>query len=413
MYEFKFPDVGEGITEGEIVKWVVKEGDKVKEDDVLGQIETDKAVVDIPSPKSGTILKIHIKEGEIVKVGETLVTIGEESEKISEKKKEIKKEERKTTSVVGSLEEAEEEIPIIKESKVVKEKEVLAMPYVRKLAKELNVDITRIKGSGKDSRITEEDIRNAKVEKLEEKKPEFKIVKKYDIYGYVERVPLKGVRKTIARNMIRSSNEIAAVTSMDDVDITKLSEIREKEKKIAEEKGVKLTFLPFIIKAVITALKEHPYLNSSLENEEIILKKYYNIGVAIDTEYGLLVPVVKGVEQKSILDIAKEIFSLADKARNRKIDLADLKGGTFTITNYGSIGGNYGTPIINYPEAAILGLGRIFDRVMSINKRLEVRKILPLSLTFDHRILDGAEAARFLNKLKGYLEDPDLMLIEK
>ncbi len=213
--------------------------------------------------------------------------------------------------------------------------------------------------------------------------------------------------------MMRATNEIAHVTSMDDVDITDLSELKEKEKKNAGEKGIKLTFMPFIIKAVIAGAKAYPIVNSSLLGEEIIIKKYYNIGIAIDTEYGLIVPVIKGADQKSILDLAKEIVELANKTRERKIDLGDLKGGTFTITNYGSIGGNYGTPIINYPEAAILGIGRAKDMPTVRNGKIEIRKILPLSLTFDHRILDGAIAARFMNEVKRHLEDPSLMFIEE
>ena len=415
VFEFKFPDVGEGITEGEIVKWFVKEGEKVKQDQVIGEIETDKAIVQIPSPKAGTILKIHIKEGGTVKVGETLVTIGEAGEKV-----EVKKEEKsKSVGVMGILEEAKEdiEIPVKKESKIEKVERVLATPGVRSLAKSLNVNLADIKGSGSDGRITKEDLEKAARPNQEVTKNEvsgIKVTKKYDMFGYVDRIQLKGIRKATAKLMDESHIKAAHVMHSDLVDITHLYEIREKEKVKATKKNIKLTYLPFIIKALIAALKEHPYLNSSLDdsNNEIILKKYYNIGVAVDTEDGLLVPVIKVADSKKILDLAKEIEELAEKARTRKIDLMDLRGGTFTITNVGSIGGLYFVPIINYPEAAILGLGRIHDAPLIVNGKIEIRKVLPISISFDHRILDGAEAARFANKIKELLEDPDEFIVE-
>ena len=424
VYEFRFPDVGEGITEGELVRWLVKEGDKVKENDNIAQIETDKAVVDIPSPKSGIILKINFKEGETIKVGEVLVIIDEASEKNS-----IKKEPpKKSVSVVGELEEATEVIEqprkTIMYKKTASEDHVLAVPRVRTLAKKLGIDINKIKGTGENGRITDDDIIVAskgiskqsdepKTRSIEEKEVQsIKITKKYDMWGYVDRVPLKGTRKIIARNMIKSFQSVAPVTSMMDVDVTDLWKLREKEKMKAEKKDIKLTFFPYIIKAIIEGLKKHPYLNSEMNEEEIILKKYYNIGIAVDTQDGLIVPIIKRAEIKNLYDIAQEIVSLAEKAKARKLDIMDLKGGSFTITNYGSIGTNYGTPIINPPEAAILGLGRIFDKVFLIDGKVENRKILPLSLTFDHRILDGAEAARFLNDIKEYLEKPDKIKFE-
>ena len=416
VFEFKFPDVGEGITEGEIVKWLIKEGDKVREDQVIGEIETDKAIVQIPSPKAGTILRIHIKEGGIVKVGETLVTIGETGEKV-----EVKKEEKpKSVGVMGVLEEAKEdiEIPVKKENKVEKVEGVLATPAIRNLAKSLNVNLADIKGSGPGGRITKEDVENAtKRSNQEVTKNEvsgIKVTKKYDMFGYVDRIQLKGIRKATAKLMDESHIKAAHVMHSDLIDITHLYEIREKEKVKAAKKNIKLTYLPFIIKAVIDSLKEHPYLNATLDdsNNEIILKKYYNIGVAVDTEDGLLVPVIKVADSKKILDLAKEIEELAEKARTRKIDLMDLRGGTFTITNVGSIGGLYFVPIINYPEAAILGLGRIHDAPLIVNGKIEIRKVLPISISFDHRILDGAEAARFANKIKELLEDPDEFIIE-
>ena len=407
MFEFKFPDIGEGITEGNLLKWKVKVGDKVKQDQSLAEIETDKAVADIPSPVSGTVLKLHFKEHETIKVGDILITIADKGEKdIKEKKAETKK----SVSVVGELEESEEEIPKVKQVEQTSIKKIQALPSVRKLAKDLNIDITTIKGSGKNGMITKSDIED--LAKQENKKTEIKVVKKYDFYGYIERIPLQGIRKTIAKNMSQSYSIIPHVTHTDEADVTELVKLREKEKLNAEKRNIKLTFLPFIIKAIILSLKNHSYVNSSLEQEEIILKKYYNIGFAVDTPDGLLVPVIKNADSKSILEIAKEIYELAEKAKTRKIDLGDLKGSTFTITNVGSLGGIYSTPIINYPECAIIALGKIKKQPKIIDFNIRIRDVLPLSFTFDHRIIDGAEAARFVNDIIKMLEDPDLLLLE-
>jgi pyruvate dehydrogenase E2 component (dihydrolipoamide acetyltransferase) len=400
--EFKFPDVGEGITEGEIVEWKVKESDKVKEHQPILLIETDKAIVEIPSPASGIVLKIHHQAGDTVKVGEKLLTIGRVEEKI-----EVDKEHpyRKSVSVVGVMEEAPEIVtPPTK---------ILATPATRRLAKQLEIDISQVIGTGLEGRITEDDVRN--FAENEGKKVEIvKVAKRYDLYGYLEAIPMKGVRKSIAKKMVQSATKAVHVTTMDEADATELKKIREKEKIAAEKRGIHLTYIPFITKAVIASLKQYPYLNSSLdeEHEEILLKKYYNIGVAVDTEEGLIVPVIKGADEKSILSIAQEIEQLAEKARTRKIDLADLKGGTFTITNIGFIGGKYATPIINYPETAILATGRIHDKPIVQNGKIVIKKILPLSLAFDHRIIDGAMGARFLRTIIKYLEDPNLLLIE-
>ena len=415
-YEFKFPDIGEGLTEGEIVRWLVKEGDEVKEGQPLVEVETDKALAEIPSPKTGVILKILAKEKEIVKVGQVIVVFGEKGEAFA-----APPPRPKSVGVVGELEEAPEEI-LATEVKPKVEKPVLvsehiqATPAVRALAKELGVDINKVQGTGPEGRVLEKDVRpfaEGKEKPVEEVKKPTK-VKKYDLYGYVDRIPLRGVRRSIAKAMVKSKYTAPHVTAMDEADVTALWKIREKEKKMAEKKGIKLTILPFIIKAVIAGLVEHPYLNASLddENEEIILKKYFNIGVATDTPEGLMVPVVKNAKDKSILQLAQELTQLAEKARNRTIDLADLKGGTFTISNYGALGGIYATPIINYPEVAILGVGKIKDTPVVRDGKIVVRKILSLALSFDHRVVDGGEGARFLNTVIAHLEDPDLILLE-
>ena len=394
MYEFKFPDVGEGIQEGVLVKWLIKEKDKIKEHQDIAQIETDKAVADIPSPASGIVLRLHFKEGDTIKVGDIIITIDD-----GKKEKKTNFEEKKSVAVVGELEEAKDIIEVKSFKQVKSEGGILATPKVRNLAKKLNVDINNIIGTGSEGRILEEDILNS-IKKPEIKKTQMLVKKKYDMFGYIDHIPFKGIRKIIADNMIKSTQATAQVTSMDDIDITNLWNLREKEKIEAEKKGIKLTLLPYILKAVVESLKKHPYLNAALYEDEIAIKKYYNIGIAMDTEEGLLVPVIKGADKKDLLTIAKEIQGLAEKSKNRKLDLMDMKGGSFTITNYGSISGTYGTPIINPGESAIIGLGRAFDKVVLVNNKPENRKILPVSLTFDHQVLDGAEAARFLQSLK-------------
>ena len=412
-FEFKFPDVGEGITEGTIVKWKVKENDDVKADQILAEVETDKAVVEIPSPRKGTILKLYHKEGEVINVGEVLAVIGKKREKIPEKA------EHYTGSVVGFLPEAKEEEkrPAQKKRPVSMpgEEKIRAAPIVRKFAKMLDVDLSVVKGTGPGERITEQDVKNAAQIKKPEQiktiaKSTFKKTKKYDLFGYIDHVPLKGIRKITAEKMIEAVRNAALVTNHDHVDVTLLSELKKNEKEKAAKKKVHLTYLPFIIKATIRVLKKHPFVASSVEGDEIIVKKYYNIGVAIDTPDGLIVPVIKGVDQKKLYDLANEINNFVEKAKTRKIDLMDLKGGVFTITNIGVIGSTYFTPIVNYPETCILGTGRIEEQPRVIDGNIVIRKIMPISFTYDHRVLDGAEAARFMNDLKDILEKPNSLL---
>jgi len=404
--QFMFPDVGEGITEGEIVRWLVKEGDEIKEDQVVVEIETDKAVVEMPSPYKGTVLKIHFQEKDVVKVGQVLITIGEKGERaepvpvgIETAKPGKEAGEAIGPSVVGVVRESREEI-----------REILATPKVRKLALELGIDIKSVKGTGAEGRITEADVRAAKQAMAtpeEEKRPAIKIKEKFDFYGELERIPLRGVRRATAKRMSQSVSTAAQVTHVDQAEATELDRVRKITKERATEKGIKMTYLPFIIKAVLAALQAHPLLNAALstEEEEIIVKKYYNFGIAVDVPDGLIVPVVKGVDQKSIYEIAEDIQHLAEAARKRTVDLADLKGGTFSITNIGMIGGEAATPILNYPEVAILATMKIKDRAIVKNGEIRSVKTLPLCLTFDHRVIDGAEAARFMNDLIAKLED--------
>lgn len=445
-YEFKFPDVGEGIHEGELVRWRVKEGDHVNEHDVIAEVETDKAVVEVPSPRSGTIAKLNFKPGDTINVGEVMAIIVEEGEalvaapaappaptkptavcqqcgktfitqeQLAAHFKERHPPEAKKAGAfaVGELEEAppEEETGPAPKLITVAAPHVLATPAVRALAKQLEVDIEKVRGTGPGDRVTEEDVHRAAQAPAE--KPAGPRVL-FEKYGRVLRVPMSATRKAIARRMVQSMYTAPHVAAMDDADVTELWAVREREKQEAEKKGYKLTFLPFIIKACLAALKKHPHFNASLDEQtqDVVFKKYYNIGVAVHTGDGLMVPVVKDVDKKTILEIAKEIDELAEKARGRTVVLEELRGQSFTITNWGSVGGTYGTPIINYPDVAILGLGRIEDRPVVKDGQIVIRKILPLSLAFDHRVVDGAQAAYFLQELIRHLEDPNLLLIDE
>lgn len=409
-FEFELPDLGEGLTEAEIVRWLVKERDRVSRDQPVVLVETDKAQVEIPSPRAGTVYQLLAAEGDIVKVGQVLFLILEEGEAA------VAEPRRPSVGVVGELEEApEEDLPKAPPRAPIRKERSPATPVARKMAKDLGVDLSTVIGTGPEGRITKEDVRRAAESKPSVKKEEAALVEERnrDAFGPVERAPLRGLRRTIAKTMARSKFTAPHATAMDEADVTLLAKIREKEKQKLQEIGIHLTYTPFVIKAVVIGLQEHPYLNASFneEAEEVVLKKYYSIGIATDTRDGLMVPVIHNAGKKSIVELAGEIQRISEKSRNRSVDIAELKGGTFTITNYGSIGGIFGVPIINYPEVAILGMGRIQEKPVVVRGNIEIRKVLPLSLSFDHRVVDGAEAARFLNTVVDHLEDPDLILL--
>ncbi|MGB9005983.1 MAG: dihydrolipoamide acetyltransferase family protein [Candidatus Aminicenantales bacterium] len=399
--QFKFPDVGEGITEGEVVRWLVKEGDEIKADQPIAEVETDKAIVEMPSPYAGTVLKLHAREKDIVKVGQVLITVGEKGEK---------PEEAVPAAVPAAAPKgrAAAAEPGLARPAPSAGAGILATPKVRKMAHDLGLDLAAIPGTGPGGRITEEDV-EAAPKKAAAPSPALKVKTKFDFYGSVERLPLRGVRRATAKRMAESVSKAAHVTHFDQADASALDRLREKMKP--EVQGIKLTYLPFIVKALVAALKLHPMFNATLDDaeEEIIIKKYYNIGIAVDVPDGLIVPVLKGADVKSLEGIAREIQALAEAARGRTLDLADLKGGTFSITNVGMIGGEAATPIINYPEVAILATLKIADRPRVDNGRIVVQKTLPICLSFDHRVVDGAEAARFMNDLKKILEQEALL----
>jgi pyruvate dehydrogenase E2 component (dihydrolipoamide acetyltransferase) len=545
--DFKFPDVGEGITEGKLVSWHVKVGELIKKEQTLASVETDKAVVDIPSPVTGTIETLNGKEGEIIFVGNTLAIINDGNnssshvnnfesqskkniEKVPKKEFELQKIEiqtpkaqtikqesynsynsnysNKSSSTILAMPVARKAAKIkginllgisgsgrhgqiilsdlnVKLSDIVDVKfipqtnnsssnnnlastsnssviqlnksldsnasitfnnkdysNILATPSTKKLARELNVDLTQIVGTGENGAITRDDVLNASKSSsmqtsqlssisidskkqansvqssIQNNQPKISIVssgeKSSTNFGQIEIIKFSPTRNAIYKHMIESKNNTVVFTISDEVDITDLYNFREKHKERYEKQGIKLTYLPFIVKSVVDAIEKHPVINSSVNdaNKEIIVKKYYNIGIATDTSEGLVVPVIKNSNNKTILEIAKEISELSIKARDHKLSLEDMNGGTFTITSLGNSFGQVFTPVINYPESAILGVGRIIEKPVVLNGTITIRKIITLSLTCDHRIIDGAEGSRFMNDVKFNIENFETLLLK-
>lgn len=407
VYEFRLPDVGEGVAEGEVVKWLVKEGAEVKENQPLVEIMTDKVNVEIPSPKKGTVLRLMAKEGEVIKVGQVLLTINEQGEPSAVPKASTPRAAARLQTVAQTIPRTS--IPAVQVEK--KPHEILATPATRKLARDLGIDLSLVRGTGPGGRITDQDIQTFKSSGM---KPTAVTVTVGAPGAAEERIPLRGIRRKIAERMVKSKHTAAHVTHVDEVDMTEIVQLREKAKISAEKRGVKLTYLPFIIKALIPALKQYPFLNATLDDEkqEIVLKRYYNIGIATDTEQGLVVPVLKYAERKSITQLGEEIARLSERARAGQLNLDEIQGSTFTVTNVGGIGGVFATPIINYPEVAILGVHKITKRPVVKDDQIVIREMTYLSVSFDHRVLDGAMAARFMSTIKQYLEDPKLLLLE-
>ncbi len=414
MNELKFVDIGEGITEGHVRKWMVKDSDNVAEDQTLVQVETDKAVVNLPAPISG-VVKIVAKENSDLHIGDVIALIGT--------KEEIEGASTQLSPSQSMPKAGAQEIMGAQKDNIMHESleheqhpnahEILATPYVRKLARDLSVDLSKVHGTGPNGRIVENDIRSAgrgsapaaPVKKFSEVLED---AHKQDI----ERIPLTSTRKAIAKNM-EASWTIPRAVHMDLINATSLYGAVSKEKERAQsELNVKLTFLPFIIKAVLQALKENPNFNASYDHEslEIIRKNYYNIGIAAQAPDGLKVVVIKNADKKSIIDIAKELQELGEKVKNETISLDEMKDSTFTITNIGSLkGGFLSVPMINHPDVAILGIHMIRDMPVVVDNMVKVGKVLPFSISFDHRVIDGFEAVKFGNALIKYLEDTQFL----
>lgn len=427
---FKLPDLGEGIHEGEVLAVRVSAGDTVNEGDPILEIETDKAAVEIPSPFTATVSEIMVKPGDIVKVGDVLInfTNGEAAVPAAEKEEKPPETEKALKAV---------EKPVEKEKKDVKppvvrgERPVPASPATRRLARELGVDLYDVPPTGHGGVVTADDVRvYAEGGKQAPPAPEpvsaqarpititLPPLPDFTKWGPVERVPVRSIRRATAKQVSLSWSQIPHVTSQAEVDITKLEAFRQKHKTAVGSKGGKLTLTVFALKAASTALRAYPNFNSSLDTEsgEIILKRYYDIGVAVDTQEGLIVPVLRDVDRKSITELAIELNGLVKRTYERKTSLEEMQGGTFTITNMGSMGGEHFAPIINYPQVAILGMGAARMKPVVIEKRTGVydivpRRILPIVITFDHRVLDGGDAQRFLRVIIEALEDPDVLMM--
>jgi pyruvate dehydrogenase E2 component (dihydrolipoamide acetyltransferase) len=406
-FVFKFPDVGEGIHEGRVVEWLVAEGDTVTEDQALLKVETDKAVVELPSPSGGTVLKLHAEADATIFVGDPLVTIGEVGEELP-----AEESPKPSSPPAVVLTEAG---PAADAGRAVAAHRPLATPRTRALARKLGVDLSTLSGSGTGSRITDQDVERAaagdstKTPAVE--KPVGVPVATAD--GEVERVPISLLRRTIANAMRASKHNAAHVTHVDEADVTELVAHYRKSKPVIEERtGVRFTLLPFFIKALIATLETYPIFNASVDEEkqEILLKKYYNIGVAVDTPEGLIVPVIKDADTKNLVELAEELADKAERARSRELTLDELKGGSCTITNIGPLGGVFATPIINQPELAIVGLHAIKDRPVVVEGQIAIRKMMYLSISFDHRYIDGAEAARFMSDMVRLVSEPMVLM---
>jgi pyruvate dehydrogenase E2 component (dihydrolipoamide acetyltransferase) len=438
--EFKMPDLGEGIHEGEILKVFVAEGDHINEGDPLLEVETDKAAVEIPSPFTGIVEKILVKTGDLVRVGEVLI-IFEEKADISDKKI-SEKQQKELSPVVKKTEEEGKSEKKVPESKA-GQGPVPASPSTRRLAGEMNVDLREVPPSGPSGLVTAEDVQKfaekQKV-KLEEKPGKFEMpsavpaedqsgkalwvqvsvppLPDFSKWGSVETIPVRSLRRATARQMTLSWSQIPHVSNQDMADITKLEAFRRKQKIKIAEKGGNLTLTVFALKAVVAALKAYPYFNSSLDTNagEIILKNYYHLGVAVNSDEGLMVPVIRNVDRKSISELSIELFDMAARARERKIDIKELQGGTFTITNAGPMGGGYFSPIINYPEVAILGLGQarmqpVVRQNQDGKQEIVPRLMMPVVLCFDHRVADGVDAIRFTRMVIEAMEDPEELFL--
>ena len=436
LFTFTLPDIGEGIHEGEIVKWHIKPGDQVEEDQTIVEVQNDKAVVEIPSPVNGVVKEISVSEGTVAVVGDSLVTFevaGEGNQSTVSPAEKVEEMGGISTDEKHAMAAPAEEAPtptniLATQQESVDKTLVLATPSIRRLAREQGVDLTRIKGTGQNGRITREDVLNFNKQAVEQgaaptatetasnptARPQAIPAVTDFGQGLVETVPLKGIRKVIAEAMVRSKYTAPHVTLIDEVEVGKLVDFRKRIKPMMEQKQIKVTYLPFIVKAVVGALRQFPDLNASIDDAkgEIIYKKYYNIGIATDTDQGLMVPVVSDADRKSIWRIASEINELAVKARDGKLSPGEMKNGTFTITNIGSAGGQYFTPVINYPEVAILGTGRITEKPVVKNGLVQAAPVMGLSLSFDHRLIDGATAQHFINYLKEVLAEPDFLLME-
>ncbi|MFN2337205.1 MAG: dihydrolipoamide acetyltransferase family protein, partial [Bacteroidales bacterium] len=432
-YIFKFPDIGEGLTEGIILEWYVDKGNAVKVGQPLVKMETDKVVADIPSPREGVIAARYGKVGETIHVGEPLVEIDIAGEATAEPPTkaagdaaveaaakptavEVEPIEEMGAGVVGTLEVASNNafLPASDEGTEAKPaasaatpRKALATPVARAMARDMNIDINQVTGTGPAGRVMKSDIQNFHAPSADSRSvaapsaaaPQGELV---------EIRPMTQMRKSIAKNMLRSKQSTAHMTLFEEPEVSALVEARARYREEYKKEDISLTYLPFIIKAVVAALKRHPELNSEMDFEKgnVIYKNYYNIGIAVSTEDGLVVPVIRNADRLTVKELSKAVAEIAVKSRDRKLTLDDMKDGTFTITNYGALGGWFGVPVINYPQVGILGIGRINQQPVVAGGEIKIGNVMPLSLSVDHRMVDGAEATKFLNDVAAGVADP-------
>ncbi|MFK8138254.1 MAG: dihydrolipoamide acetyltransferase family protein [Bdellovibrionales bacterium] len=422
--EIKLPEIGEGVTEGELVSWLVSVGDSVEIDQPLAEVMTDKATVEIPSSKSGTIKELKAEEGDIIPVEQVIIVMDEaagSSAPAPAKKEEPKPAATSTSSTAAPQAKAASSI-----TPPPAESSVLATPSTRRLAREMSVDINQVSGSGLAGRVTRDDVLSngggsapqAQASKIEAVKPSKEIPRPAfrSAQGAVEdRVALRGIRRKIAENMQLYKQIIPHFSLMDEVNVTRLYKMRTDLKPLMKEYGINVTYLPFVMKAIIATCRDgFEMMNASIDDaaQEIVYKRYFNIGFAADTPNGLVVPVIKNADQKSIWEISQEIMTLAEKARAGKLSLDDMSGASITITNIGSVGGTYATPIINHPEVAIIGMYKMTDKPILRDGKWRAIKSMNFSCTADHRLIDGAVAARFMTSMLKRLENPARLMLD-
>lgn len=416
--DIKVPHLAEGVDSGTVVSVLVKEGDAVKKDQTVVELESNKAVATISAPGDGSVAKVHVKEGDVVPVGGLLMTLGASSgaapapqpsaQPQPSAKQPAAPAAQQAPQTVAQQPPAQATAPADYQYESKSGFPPPASPSLRKMARELGIDLTRIRGSEHGGRITLEDVRQhmARLQAAAfSAQPGTKSAAKpsplgidFSKWGTVQKKPLSQLRKSISQAMSDSWQSVPRVTQFDDINIEGLMKLRKKFAAEYEKKGAKLTLLPFVIKALVQSLKEFPVFNTSLDEAagEVIYKEYYHIGIAVDTEHGLMVPVLRDADKKNLLEISKDVAELAEKTRARKISVDEMRGGTFTISNQGGLGGRHFTPIVNKPEVAIMGLGRGFQTAVVTEGKIQAQMVLPVALSYDHRVIDGGSAARFI-----------------
>jgi pyruvate dehydrogenase E2 component (dihydrolipoamide acetyltransferase) len=464
-FEFKLPDIGEGVTEGEIVNWLVKEGDAVDQDQDMVEVMTDKATVTIGSPKAGKIAQIRGKVGDVMPVGSVLVVLelegasgarAQEAQKVAAptepvaRQREVQQQELPASSgdegpAASAVGDIKEVLPGMQRAPAAAKLEntpdgrtgdyytdkPLAAPATRKLARELGVDLKQVRPSGPAGRVTREDVEShqsraagaAATPEQQARAPESRAPQApaplappapVPSHPLEQRVPIRGLRKRIFDNMARSKHTAAHFAYADECDVTALKALRDRCRPHAERAGVKLTFLPFFVKAVVAALKKHPAINCLVDDaaQEMVLRSTYDIGIATSTDAGLIVPVLRNADRLSIVEIAKEIERISTAARDGKSRKEDLGGSSFTVTSLGKLGGLFSTPVVNYPEVAILGIHEMKRRPVVKGDQIAIADVTVLALSFDHRVIDGHVGAAFTQEIISYIQDPDRLLVE-